>query len=135
MFYIAVVKADRSLYAENYVEERGATLRYPGLTLQAMVEPSDDGSPWSVYLGEEPYECYWARVQNPPKEGEDIDEYEARLKITLQHAKDSTISKLTPTMLDDRPEWYKEGFESSQDMTRSLEEIAAEAHIVSEGKS
>ena len=118
MYYIAVVKGSESRYPEHYETEEGFRLRYPSLANQAMCE----GEGWSLYISEEePYECALVRLENPPKEGEDILEYQSRLGKKLDFAMKATASKLTPTMPDDRPEWYKAGFPTKKEWEIHIE--------------
>ena len=99
-YYVAMVRDDVTEFAEHYEDEKIRNERASTLSLECALR-GDNGVAWSVYAGTEPFECYRARAQNLPKEGEDKEEWEARLKVALDHWSACSTSKLTDPPFDD----------------------------------
>ena len=99
-YYVAMVRDDVTESAEHYEDEKVRNERASMLSLECVLRGNNGGA-WSIYTGDEPYECARARAHNLSKEGEDVGEYEARLKVALDHWSSSTTSKLTDPPFDD----------------------------------
>lgn len=99
-YYTALYLDDVWEFAEHYESRAVRDDRVKQLEGESMGRGSVNGR-WLVYSGDEPIECARVRALTPFKEGEDKDEYEARLAVALKHAFDSSTSVLTPPPVDD----------------------------------
>lgn len=123
-FYTALINEDgRIEFAEHYADKKVRDDRAKTLELEAAIRGEADGK-WLSWVGDEPYEVIKAREEyirlHPITTDTPMEERQKILDETIDYgAKASTISVLTEPPVDDRPEWYKAGFQSQAEYDKA----------------
>ena len=116
MFYTCIATEDkkpRILYSEHFVDKEEMEKRAKQLQGECY---NHDGAMWKLYKGEECFESAYAKSIAPIIKHESDDTRQNRLNMIGLEASKTSVSVLTDPEIDDVPQWYKQGFNSQEEM-------------------